>query len=138
MRVADQCDVVVIGAGPAGSTAAHLLASWGRSVVLIHREATTHPLAESLPASTRKLLAFLGQLTDVERAGFHPNDGNIACWAGQRRATRAPDAGFHVSRAPFDRVLRESAASARARIVEGAVRRVDTGDPAHVTSVAPD
>src|SRR5438445_163825 len=72
MRVADQCDVVVIGAGPAGSTAAQLLASWGWSVALIHREATTPSLAESLPASTRKLLAFLGQLTLVEsyRAGW--------------------------------------------------------------------
>jgi len=29
-----RCDVVIIGAGPAGSTAAQLLASWGLSVVL--------------------------------------------------------------------------------------------------------
>src|SRR5438309_1273254 len=55
MRVADQCDVVVIGAGPAGSTAAQLLASWGWSVVLIHREATTPSLAESLPARRHAL-----------------------------------------------------------------------------------
>jgi len=52
MRVADQCDVVVIGAGPAGSAAAQLLAAWaGRSSC-----STVPPrpsLAESLPASTR-------------------------------------------------------------------------------------
>ena len=138
MPVADQCDVMVVGAGPAGSTAARLLASWGWSVVLIHREATTPPLAESLPASTRKLLAFLGQLTDVERAGFHQNDGNVARWADQSRVTRTPDSGFHVSRAAFDRVLRESAASSRARIIDGVVRRLETGDPARVTCATAD
>jgi len=137
-HVAGQCDVVVIGAGPAGSTAAQLLASWGWSVVLVHRETGRPSLAESLPASTRKLLAFLGQLARVERAGFHPNDGNVARWAGEPRATRAPDSGFHVSRAAFDRVLRESAASARPRIVEGVVRRVEAGDPARVTWVDSD
>jgi 2-polyprenyl-6-methoxyphenol hydroxylase-like FAD-dependent oxidoreductase len=37
-RPADPCDVLVIGAGPAGSTAAQLLASWGWSVVVAHRD----------------------------------------------------------------------------------------------------
>jgi 2-polyprenyl-6-methoxyphenol hydroxylase-like FAD-dependent oxidoreductase len=52
MRVADQCDVVVIGAGPAGSTngAAARLVGW--TVVLPHRATAASP-AESLPASTR-------------------------------------------------------------------------------------
>ena len=70
MRVADQCDVVVIGAGPAGSTAAQLLASWGWSVVLVHRDAGRHSLAESLPPSTRKLFAFLGQSIPVFLLGM--------------------------------------------------------------------
>jgi flavin-dependent dehydrogenase len=138
MRVADQCDVVVIGAGPAGSTAAQLLASWGWSVVLAHHAARSPSLAESLPASTRKLLAFLGQLPLVERAGFHLNDGNVARWADESRVTRTPDSGFHVSRAEFDRVLRESAAATTARIVDALVRRVDAGDPARVTYTAAD
>jgi flavin-dependent dehydrogenase len=137
MRVADQCDVVVIGAGPAGSIAAQLLASWGRSVVVIHREAVGRSLAESLPSSTRKLFAFLGQLARVDAAGFHPNNGNVACWAGASRVTRTPDSGFHVSRAAFDRVLREAATAAGARLVDAVVRRVDVGSPTRVTYAAP-
>ena len=42
-----------------------MLASWGRSVALIHHESSKPSLAESLPASTRKLLRFLGQLEEV-------------------------------------------------------------------------
>src|SRR5258708_32450559 len=137
MRVADECDVVVIGAGPAGSTAAQLLASWGWSAVLIHRDAAGHSLAESLPSSTRKLFAFLGQLARVDGAGFHPNNGNVARWADASRVTRTRDAGFHVSRPAFDRVLRQAATAAGARLVDAVVRRVDVGDPTRVTYATP-
>jgi flavin-dependent dehydrogenase len=133
MRVADQCDVMVVGAGPAGSTAAHLLAAWGWSVTLVHRAPGRPAFAESLPSSIRKLLAFLGQLDRVEAAGFHPNDGNVARWAEASRSTQTADAGFHVSRADFDRVLRDAARSARVRIVDAVVRHVDIGDPMRVT-----
>jgi flavin-dependent dehydrogenase len=135
IRPADRCDVLVIGAGPAGSTAAQLLASWGWSVVLVHRAAPPGrpSLAESLPSSTRKLFAFLGQLDRIEAAGFHPNQGNVARWANASRVTRSTGAGFHVSRGAFDQVLRDSALAARARIVDGVVRRVEPGDPIEVT-----
>ena len=77
-----ESDVLVIGGGPAGSTAAQLLASWGRSVTIAHRPTASHlTLAESLPASTRKLLRFLGQLDRVDAAAFHPNTGNRAAWS---------------------------------------------------------
>ena len=125
--------MLVIGAGPAGSTAAQLLASWGHSVTLLHR-ATSHPaLAESLPSSIRKLLHFLGQLDRVDGAGFHRNDGNVAHWAGADRATRSPDAGYHVSRDRFDAVLRDAAIAARVRMVDATVQRVEMGDPIRVT-----
>src|SRR5262245_10588460 len=114
MRPGDRCDVVVVGGGPAGSTAAQLLAQWGWSVVLVHSEPGRRSLAESLPASARKLFAFLGQLAHVEAAAFHPNQGNVARWADQRRTTPTPEAGFHVSRALFDRVLRGASAAAGA------------------------
>ncbi|PYQ73454.1 MAG: hypothetical protein DMG01_22540 [Acidobacteria bacterium] len=85
-------DVFIIGGGPAGATAARLLASWGWSVRVAHRStsAISRPsLAESLPPSTRKLLAFLGQLDIVDAAGFHPNHGNIARWAHRGSTSRA-------------------------------------------------
>jgi flavin-dependent dehydrogenase len=132
-RVSDPCDVVVVGAGPAGSTAAQLLASWGWSVTLVHHAGVRPALAESLPSSTRKLLAFLGQLSAVECAGFHPSEGNAGRWAGAARETGTADAGFHVSRSTFDAVLREGARHARARIVDAIVQRVQPGEPVLVT-----
>ncbi|HEY6362660.1 MAG TPA: tryptophan 7-halogenase [Vicinamibacterales bacterium] len=128
-------DVLVIGGGPAGATAAGLLASWGRSVALIHHESSKPSLAESLPASTRKLLRFLGQLEEVDTAGFHPNHGNISRWAGREARAESADAGYHVSRSVFDRLLRNHARAQGASIVEGQVQRVDVaGDGAHTTA----
>src|SRR5262245_61859101 len=121
-------DAVVIGGGPAGATAASLLASWGRSVVLVHRESDQPSLAESLPWSTRKLLRFLGQLDAVDAAGFHPNHGNISRWAGKEATAATADPGYHISRRTFDRVLREHARAHGASIVAAAVNRVDVSN----------
>jgi flavin-dependent dehydrogenase len=133
LRAGDTFDAVVIGGGPAGCAAAHLLASWHWSVLLVHHRGAQPSLAESLPPSTRKLFALVGQLEAVERARFHPNVGNIARWADAPRTTATEAAGFHVSRDDFDRVLRDAAAAARAQIVEAVARRVDPGDRPRVT-----
>jgi monoamine oxidase len=53
IRLADQCDVLVVGAGLAGSTAAQRLAS-----------------------HTHKLFAFLGQLNRIEAAGLGQHKGH--------------------------------------------------------------
>jgi flavin-dependent dehydrogenase len=129
-------DVFIIGGGPAGATAARLLALWGWSVEVAHRSsavAISRPsLAESLPPSTRKLLAFLGQLEVVDAAGFHSNHGNIARWAGASHVTHTDAPGLHVSRAAFDRVLRGSARTAGACFVDAVVRRVEFDDPVRI------
>lgn len=128
-------DVLVIGGGPAGATAARLLSSWGWTVLLVHRPSNRPALAESLPASTKKLLAFLGQAATVGAAGFFPNDGNVACWGGVVRETQTGEPGFHVSRRSFDALLRQSARGAGATIVDAVVRRVELG-PARVETVS--
>jgi flavin-dependent dehydrogenase len=130
MAAGDRCDIFVIGGGPAGATAARLLASWGWSVVLAHRAAPARQgLAESLPSSTRKLLAFLHLLAVVESGHFHPNSGNAGAWAGAPRKTPSSAEGFHVPRPAFDALLRRESAAAGARIVNGVVRRVQLGEP---------
>jgi flavin-dependent dehydrogenase len=131
-------DVLVIGAGPAGSTAAALLAAWGRTVVAVHRESGQPGLAESLPASTRKLFRFLGQAEIVEAANFHPNFGNISRWAGKQAVTRSEDHGYHVARDEFDRVLRDHSRNCGARLLEGQVHGIEFRQPASVDVTLPD
>ena len=123
--------VLVLGGGPAGAASARLLAQWGVEVVVVQRElggasrgAGAQSLAESLPPSTRKVLAATGLLGVVEAAGFHPNGGNTALWGGEGRRDdfTGGATGFHVLRSRFDRVLREAAAEAGAEIVGGAAR----------------
>lgn len=131
-------DVIVIGGGPAGATAAALLAAWGRSVVVFHGESEAPGLAESLPSSTRKLLAFLGQLTPVDAATFHPNEGNISHWAERDAVASTEVAGYHVSRPDFDRVLRDHARGQGAVFLNAHVRRVEQSSSMLVEASGPD
>jgi flavin-dependent dehydrogenase len=68
---AASCDVLVIGGGPAGSTAAALLAQQGRSVVLL--EKARHPrfhIGESLLPANVALFERLGVREQVEAIGM--------------------------------------------------------------------
>jgi flavin-dependent dehydrogenase len=119
-------DAVVIGSGPSGSAAARLLASWGHSVVLLTRtERDSRGLAESLPPSTRKLLAEIGVLDDVDRAGFYRTTGNTVWWGAREghveRFGRTDETfGYQVFRPHLDRVLLASAERAGARVMRDA------------------
>jgi flavin-dependent dehydrogenase len=132
-RSASTSDVVIIGAGPAGATAAALLASWGWTVTLLH-DGGGAKLAESIPAGTRSLFQFLRQLQTIDQAHFYPNRGNVSAWAGQRNTTTTEADGYHVPRQTFDRLLRTSAVDAGARLVRGKVVAVSGDDPFRVVT----
>ncbi len=72
--------VIVIGGGPAGSTAARLLAEWGHSVTLVAKQDGRPNLAESLPPSVAKLLEHIGTLDAVDAGGFYRTTGNTVWW----------------------------------------------------------
>src|SRR2546430_16283626 len=98
-------DAVVIGGGPAGSSAAHLLALWGHSVALLWRPAPRPAVAESLPPSSFKLLDRIGVREVIERAAFPRSTGKSVRWDDEApRLALFPGKtpGFKLGRDPLD------------------------------------
>ncbi len=122
------CDVLVVGAGPAGSTAAQRCASLGLRTVLLEE----HPEVGCPTHCTGKLSLHGFQRFDIpaslvqstlRAASLYAPDGTVA-------RVRRPAADSHVvDRDPFDRFLAERAAGAGAEVVTAArartVERVD-------------
>jgi flavin-dependent dehydrogenase len=138
-------DAVVIGGGPAGASIGSLLASWGHSVVILNREAPrSRGLAESIPPSTRKLLAAVGVLDAVDQATFYRSRGNTVWWASREPRIEsfgtADDAlGYQVFRPDFDRVLLQCAAESGAQVRANArVQSVAFGDEGAVVEYEED
>ena len=65
------CDVVIVGGGPAGATAASWLARRGHRVVLFERDQFPRfHIGESLLASVNDVLRAIGADSLVREAGF--------------------------------------------------------------------
>ena len=121
-------DVAVIGGGPAGSTAATMLASQGFNVLLLERERfpRDHVGESMLPASV-PVLQELGVLDQVEAAGFLRKYGATMVWGtGQKpwswyfeeTNTRYPHS-YQVWRPQFDQILLENSRAHGVDVREG-------------------
>ena len=111
-------DVLVIGGGPAGTTAATLLARRGWKVLLLEKE--RHPrfhIGESLLPMNTPILERLGVLEQVRAIGIFKPGAEFPVEGGQYnvfRFDRALDAAARVmpsrcSRSEFDQLLFEHA-----------------------------
>ncbi|MGI8890176.1 MAG: NAD(P)/FAD-dependent oxidoreductase [Chthoniobacterales bacterium] len=132
-------DVAIIGGGPAGSTAATLLAQAGRRVLVCERERFPRfHIGESLLPMSMKTFTRLGVHEKFEQAGFvrkHGGEMASACSAegvkfyfkdGYQCQT---ESSYQVPRAEFDQLLLDHAAENGAEVhQETAVRKVEFFD----------
>lgn len=123
-----ECDVLVIGGGPAGSTAAALLAERGYRVTLL--EKAHHPrfhIGESLLPANLPLLEKLGVADEVKAIGMEKWGAEfVSPWHAHKQTFEFADAldktmpmAYQVRRSEFDEILIRNAARKQARVVEG-------------------
>ncbi len=126
-RVSD-CDVLVIGGGPAGATAAALLAERGYAVTLL--EKAHHPrfhIGESLLPANLPLLEKLGVADEVKAIGMKKWGAEfVSPWHAHKQVFEFADAmdksmpmAYQVRRSEFDEILIRNASRKNARVVEG-------------------
>jgi flavin-dependent dehydrogenase len=122
-------DVAIIGGGPAGSTAAALLARAGRRVIVIEREKFPRfHIGESLLPFSMKAFTRLGLHEKFLHAGFMKKHGGEILGACTEPGTKfyfkdgyrsQTDHAYQVTRGDFDKVLLDHAAECGAEVHEG-------------------
>src|SRR5512144_851613 len=122
-------DVVIIGGGPGGSSAATFLARAGKRVLVLEKEIFPRfHIGESLLPGNHTLFREMGVLPKLQAAGFlrklaarfelgNDSVGTHFVFA-EGRFNREPEA-IHVERSRFDHVLLQHARDSGADVREG-------------------
>lgn len=145
-------DVIVIGGGPAGSTAAALLAQKGRRVLLLEKEKfPRYHIGESLMPFCWFTLNRLGVLGEMERIAFTkkysvqfvtPDGRQSQPFYFFQHSDHPSSTTWQVERADFDLMLLNNARRLGAEVHEEttvkALRKDDSGRVIGITAVGPD
>jgi flavin-dependent dehydrogenase len=122
-------DVAIIGGGPAGSTAATLLARAGRRVVVIEREIFPRfHIGESLLPYSMPTFERLGLREVMDRTFLHKHGAELETTCGSRHIRfyfkngfrLAHTQSYQVERATFDKLLLDHARKSGATVHEAA------------------
>ena len=123
-----ECDVAVVGGGPAGSSLATLLRQSGYTVTLLERERFPRPhVGESMLPGVLFALGKTGALERVEKAGFTKKYGATYIWGRGRdpwtiRFSEVPQDRtftFQCDREVFDKLLLDHARDEGVDVREG-------------------
>lgn len=120
----EKADILIIGAGPAGSVAAGLLRQQGRAVLMLEKEQFPRfSIGESLLPQSMEYIESAGMLRAVVEAGFQYKNG-AAFVCGERRTqfdfrdkfSDGWGTTYQVQRADFDKILADCADQAGAEV----------------------
>lgn len=125
----DHFEVIIIGCGPGGSSAATYLARAGKRVLVLEKEVFPRfHIGESLLPYNQRIFRELGVLPAIQAAGFPRKVGAQFCLGNglistrfifaQGKFTREPEV-IQVERARFDHILLKHARTSGADVREG-------------------
>ena len=114
MQKVSDVDILVIGGGPAGSTAASMAAKYGLSVKICEKSKFPREhVGESLLPATIPILEELGLGEKIKKAGFLPKYGATMVWGRDKtpwswrfsETNKQNTHSYQVSRPIFDEIL---------------------------------